>query len=184
MYNDKRSKKIILVSHCIMNQNSISDGTADYAGTFTEILDFLIKQNIGILQIPCPELLCLGLDRGDVNGAKRSVLEENTRIRTELLKEDNLIKINKISEDIYFQINEYLKNDFEIIGCIGVDRSPSCGILTTSKNNEEIEGKGVFMENLEHILKTNDININFIGIKTSDLIYSMNNIKKIFGENV
>jgi len=27
MFNDNRSKKVILVSHCLLNQNSISDGT-------------------------------------------------------------------------------------------------------------------------------------------------------------
>ena len=68
MFEDNRSKRLVLVSHCLLNQNSISDGTADYAGTFTDIINKLVEKNVGIIQMPCPELLCLGLDRGDING--------------------------------------------------------------------------------------------------------------------
>ncbi|CAG8999029.1 MAG: hypothetical protein CENE_00993 [Candidatus Celerinatantimonas neptuna] len=30
MFEDKRSKKVVLIAHCLLNQNAISDGTADY----------------------------------------------------------------------------------------------------------------------------------------------------------
>lgn len=86
MFTDSRSRRVIFLSHCLLNQNSISDGTADFPSQFDEVIELLMKNRIGIIQLPCPELLCLGLDRGDSNGAKRPVLGENTRIR-ELLSE-------------------------------------------------------------------------------------------------
>ena len=62
MFTDGRSKKVIFLAHCLLNQNDISDGTAVYPAAFRE-------------------LCCLGLDRGDVYGAERPVVVENTRIR-------------------------------------------------------------------------------------------------------
>ena len=45
MFTDGRSKKVIFLAHCLLNQNAISDGTAVYPAAFRE-------------------LCCLGLDRG------------------------------------------------------------------------------------------------------------------------
>lgn len=65
MFTDNRSKKIIVLAHCLLNQNSISDGTADLPGQFTEIVRLIMRNDIGMIQLPCPELHCLGLDRQD-----------------------------------------------------------------------------------------------------------------------
>ena len=48
MFNDNRSKRVILVSHCILNQNAISDGTADYPGMFDEVVSLLLKEKISL----------------------------------------------------------------------------------------------------------------------------------------
>ena len=81
MFTDEKSKSVVFVAHCILNQNSISDGTAAYHGIIKEIMDFLIISDVEIVQMPCPELLCLGLDRENSNGSDAPILKENTRIR-------------------------------------------------------------------------------------------------------
>jgi predicted secreted protein len=55
----------------------------------------IIEYRVGIVQLPCPELLFLGLNRSDENGFKRGLLIENTRIRKSLEKKTNkcLLKI-------------------------------------------------------------------------------------------
>ncbi|WP_156876056.1 hypothetical protein [Clostridium kluyveri] len=53
MFSDVRNKKIVLVSHCILNQNSISDGTANYPGTNESVLKLLIQSKVGIIQMQC-----------------------------------------------------------------------------------------------------------------------------------
>lgn len=181
MFDDNRSKKIVLVSHCILNQNAISDGTADYAGVFTEIASMLIEAKLGIIQLPCPEVLCLGLDRGDSLGFTRPVIEENTRIRSQLLREDSLKRIDLFVEDTLYQVNEYLKHDFDLVGIIGVNRSPSCGVDTTSENNLEVDGMGVFMDRLNSALKDKNINIPLIGVKTSKLKEAIQSVGDLLG---
>ena len=82
MFTDGRSKKVVFLAHCLLNQNAISDGTAAYPAAFQELIRFFLDNEVGIVQLPCPELCCLGLDRGNVLGAQSPVTVENTRIRT------------------------------------------------------------------------------------------------------
>ena len=179
MFTDNRSKKIIFLSHCILNQNSISDGTADFPGTNSEVLKLLIQSDAGIVQMPCPELLCLGLDRGNPGGSKLPVIIENTRIRKSLesIKSKNIIKI--LVAQLIQQIEEYKINEFKVLGIIGINRSPSCGVNTTSKNNKEVKGEGVFIQTLREELEKKNILIKIIGIKASETDKAINEIKNI-----
>jgi predicted secreted protein len=169
MFEDNRSKKIMIVAHCILNQNSISDASANLPSQFNEIVGRIMQEKIGILQLPCPELQCLGLDRKDRLGGKRPVLEENTRIRELMIKRDNIKLLEREIKRILFQINEYQKHEFEIKGIIGINRSPSCGVETTTVQNKEVKGKGVFMEMLSEALKKDGQTIKMIGVKTSEI---------------
>lgn len=179
MFSDCRSKKVVIVSHCILNQNSISDGTADYPATNESVLNLLIQSKVGIIQMPCPETLCLGLDRGDIHGAEREVVVENTRIRHELEKDNVIKKINNIVEQIVVQIEEYIRNGFTVLGIVGINRSPSCGVNTTSKNNQEVEGEGVFIEILRKELEKKGISIDMIGIKALETEKALISIQKL-----
>lgn len=179
MFSDQRSKKIVLVSHCILNQNSISDGTADFPGTNASIVKQLMESNVGIIQLPCPELFCLGLDRGDIHGGERDVVVENTRIRHQLESERSTEIIDRLVDQVIFQIKEYLKNGFSILGVIGINRSPSCGVQTTSRNNHEVIGEGVFMERLKQELEKNGIHLDMIGIKALETDAAIGSIQKM-----
>lgn len=50
MFTDARSKRVIFVAHCLLNQNSISDGTADYPGVNEAILQTLLKAKVGAVK--------------------------------------------------------------------------------------------------------------------------------------
>ncbi|MGE5484326.1 MAG: hypothetical protein ACM3X4_04860 [Ignavibacteriales bacterium] len=54
MFDDARGKNLVLIAHCVLNQNSISDGTADYPGANGEVVNLLVRSQVGILQMPCP----------------------------------------------------------------------------------------------------------------------------------
>ena len=58
MFDDNRGKSIIVVAHCLLNQNSISDGTADFPGQFRELIDLIMANGMGLIQLPCPEMTC------------------------------------------------------------------------------------------------------------------------------
>jgi len=169
VFNDARSKSLIFVAHCILNQNAISDGTADFPGHVNDILSLLNASDVGIVQMPCPELHCLGLDRGNVHGGASPVVQENTRIRWMLSRDASLLKIEQLVQHVLVQILEYRKHGFEIVGIVGMNRSPSCGVDTTSKEDQEVSGQGVFVEALCAELDRQGIDIDMVGIKGSEI---------------
>lgn len=179
MFTDARSKTILFVAHCLLNQNSISDGTAAYPGSVKHIVALLLESGIGIVQLPCPELMCLGLDRGDQNGAAAPVIVENTRIRKALEQEAAIAKLNALVATIVFQIFEYLKYGFDIKGIVGINRSPSCGVETTSRDNREVAGRGVFMEALRLELEKKDLHLKMVGVKDSEPEKSLQIVKHL-----
>ena len=157
----------MLAAHCILNQNAISDGTADFPGADRELVHRLLQAGIGILQMPCPELHCLGLDRGDPKGGARPVLEENSRIREAMGQAAAARILSTLVERVIFEVEEYRKHGFEIVGLIGINRSPSCGVETTSRLNQEEPGQGVFIEALRAAFAVRGLPVAMIGIKAS-----------------
>ncbi|HEX3072533.1 MAG TPA: hypothetical protein VHP30_02865, partial [Ignavibacteriales bacterium] len=114
MYDDKRSKKIIFLSHCILNQNAKPDKWALYPGAITGVIELLMKEGIGIVQMSCPELLYLGLDRQEPKGSRITKEEENNRLRYALSDSDGREVCEFISEANAYQMEEYIKNGFEV----------------------------------------------------------------------
>ena len=170
MFEDGRSKKVVFIAHCFLNQNSISDGTAVYPAAFKKISEIFLNADIGISQMPCPELCCLGLDRGNIYGADVPVVVENTRIRTEMKKDIPNARLDQLADYVVYQISEYIKYGFEVVGIIGANRSPNCGVDTTSDNNAEVNGNGLFMEKISSRLSEKNISIPMIGLKGTDNI--------------
>ncbi|MBN2004218.1 MAG: DUF523 domain-containing protein [Anaerolineae bacterium] len=180
MFDDARSKRIIIISHCLLNQNAISDGTADFPSQFDDIIELFMANHIGILQLPCPEFLCLGLDRKDANGAKRPLLDENSRIRELMNAKEHVTLLRNKAEEIVAQIQDYQKYGFQVLGVIGVNRSPSCGVETTSKDGKEKPGQGVFMEILSRTLAENGLTLRMVGTKTGEKERSVEKIRQYF----
>jgi predicted secreted protein len=179
MFDDARSRRVIILAHCLLNQNAISDGTADLPSQFTELLDLLTCNHIGIIQLPCPELLCLGLDRGDCDGAKRPVLDENSRIRDLIEENGNIAILRQRVKELVLQILGYHRHGFEVVGIVGVNRSPSCGIETTSSCGKEMPGKGVFMELFSETITAQGLAIPMAGVKTSQKETSVETIRRM-----
>ena len=158
MFQDGRSQKVAFLAHCPLNQNAISDGTAVRPAGFPEMLSYLLEHGVGIVQLPCPELLCLGLDRGDPQGAERPVVVENTRIR----------RLAQLVEDTMTQLLEYRRYGFQVVGILGANRSPCCGVDTTSQDDQEVPGMGVFLEALSHRLEEVGWQIPMVGFRGTD----------------
>ena len=169
MFTDGRSKKVIFLAHCLLNQNAISDGTAVCPAAFGELIQLLLDHEVGVvLQMSCPELCCLGLDRGDVHGAERPVVEENTRIRRAMEEDGPRQKREALADLVAEQVQEYHKHGFQVLGIVGANRSPNCGVETTSDFDREVEGRGAFMEAIAQRLEAAGISVPMLGLKSPD----------------
>jgi predicted secreted protein len=183
MFDDNRSKSIIVVAHCLLNQNSISDGTADFPGQFRGLIDLIMANGIGLIQLPCPEVTCLGLDRKDRRGGTRPLLEENSRIRNLLSAPASAELLRSKAEEVASHIQEYESYGFKVVGVVGINRSPSCGVETTSRDGHEVEGRGVFIEWIAEALRGRGQTTKMIGVKTSQGEESVQKLRQLIEES-
>jgi predicted secreted protein len=140
----ERSKRIVLISHCILNQNTVVKPLARAKGAYKDIVMELINNDIGIHQLPCPEYRFLGLKREPITKAQYDT--------------EDFRNINKIiAIDTVNIIKEYINNGYEVLGIIGINESPTCSL-----NGE----KGILMEELINILKHENIKLSLIDVPT------------------
>jgi predicted secreted protein len=156
MLSDKRSGKIAIVAHCILNQNSRALGLAKKPSAITEVIEFLIRKNIGIIQMPCPEMAYNGLSRPP-------------RTKDQY---DNVIfreHCRKIAEEIAKQIQEYFEAGVKAKIIVGVDGSPSCCVTNS----------GILIEELRSALKKRKIELPFYGIRYESLSEDIAELEKL-----
>lgn len=165
----KRSKKIVVVSHCILNANAKVSPLAMYPGVLREVMDKFIEDGTGILQLPCPESSYLGINRWGMCYEQYDHPNFRRHCR----------KILSPSVD---QIETFIAANYEILGVIGADGSPNCGVtkipsgLTGGviRNAADVEnqlesfrylkGMGIFFSVLKEMLEKRKIFINFMAV--------------------
>ena len=180
MFTDGRSRRVVFLAHCLLNQNAISDGTAEVPAAHREALDSPGCPGKAWV-LPCPELCCLGLDRGDPKGGERPVVAENTRIRRAMGQPEASARLRELTDQVVWQIREYQKHGFAVLGIVGVDRSPCCGVNTTSDEDRELPGRGVFIASLRAALESAGLTVPVIGIKPS-APEALDRVRPLLGE--
>jgi len=174
MIKDKRSGRIAVVAHCILNQNSRVLGLAERSGVITEIVELLMRNNIGIIQMSCPELTYAGILRQPQTKDQYDSVVFRRHCR-------------KIAEEIVGQIQEYAECGINTKIVVGLDGSPSCGVNETSKGipcenmskHERVKGSGILIEELRFALKKRKISIPFHGIRYERLPKDLVKIEKL-----
>ncbi len=137
-----RSKKVIFISHCILNQNTVVCPLARAKGAYREIIKKIMECGIGIHQMPCPEFRKLGLKRIPMSKTEYDTLEYRNLCRSLAKDTANILK-------------EYISNDYEIVGILGINGSPTCSITGI---------RGIFMEELFSLLEKEKIYLNKIDV--------------------
>ena len=131
----KRANRVILLAHCILNQNAVVKPLARAKGAYEAIITTIMNEGIGLVQLPCPETLHLGLDR-----LPMSYEEYDTTAFKVLCS-------NLVTNQMLY-IEKLLENGTEIVGILGIESSPSCDQATR---------KGHFMESLHGIEVLNQL---------------------------
>ena len=161
---DKRSGKMVVVSHCLLNVHCLEDNLSIYPGLEEEVIELLIKKGAGIYQIPCPEMELSGIFRKAL--PKESY--EHPKIRQ---------KYRKLADQIGQRLHEFTKKGYAIAAVLGAEGSPTCGVDRVGKwrsgsrgrrefprDIEFVEGSGVFMEEFKESLRKLDIRPAWVGI--------------------
>lgn len=165
MFTDKRSKKIILVAHCILNQNAKLDRCAHYHGAVPNLARLLVESGVGIFQLPCPEVQYLGLERQADRNANPTIEQEDSRIAQLMSTLPAREYCQQLAIPILEQIKSYQQNGFKIVGLLGVNGSPTCGIESNWAEGEEPSGPGVFIQEFQRLLFRDGIDLSMRGVK-------------------
>ena len=168
MFEDKRSKKVILVAHCVLNQNAKIDRCAHYPGAMKEVVHILVDAGVGIIQMPCPELGYLGLDRQLDRGVLSTVESEDSRVAERMMENQGNARCHAIATDLVYQVEEYRKHGFAVVGIVGINGSPTCGVETTWAKNREEQGAGIFVQILDEECHRKNISLPLRGIKAHE----------------
>ena len=168
MFNDKRSKKIVFVAHCVLNQNSKIDRCGRYPGAIIEVTQALISSGVGIVQMPCPEMLALGLDRQVERSKPTTIESEDERVAQSMQLKENRSICRQLAADLIRQIQDYQKNGFCVLGILGMNGSPTCGVETRWGNLQEEIGAGVFIQSLRDQSESAQISLPMRGIKAQE----------------
>jgi predicted secreted protein len=91
----------------------------------------------------------------------------------------NIQALESHARQIAKQIEEYRRHGFQVIGLVGINRSPSCGIETTSMDNREEHGKGVFMQVIAETLDKKGLRLEMTGVKTSEKEESIEKMRRL-----
>ena len=106
------------ICHCIINANSKVEGLSQYGGIFKEFIDIIGGKDIGIIQLPCPEMIIYGIKRWGHVKEQFDTLFYRQQCR-EMLR------------PIVQQTKSYMDAGYEILGVVGIDGSPC--LLYTSR---------------------------------------------------
>lgn len=188
---DERSKKVLFVAHCLLNENARFLAIAFREGCVDEIVDELQEKGIGIVQMPCPEhkawggvlrrFLLLGFD------SKNTLFYKFRGIILPLFIWNTKRVFKKVAKGVVKEIKDYIDSGFEVLGIVGNKGSPSCGLSMTMDLRKSFdyiaglgmdtldrekavkflieeclfEGRGFFIEALENELQKRDMKVKF-----------------------
>ena len=129
---DERSKRVIFVSHCLLNENTRYLGGAFRPGCLGELVEGFQQEEIGICQMHCPEqrawggvfkryMLPIYSSRGSLLYRLRHVLLPLFLLYTRWI-------YRRLAKEVVRDIEDYVRSGFEVVGMVGVGGSPSCGV--------------------------------------------------------
>jgi uncharacterized protein YbbK (DUF523 family) len=133
--HDERSRRVVLVSHCLLNENTRYAGGATRPGAVSEIVDELIAAGYGIHQLPCPERLAWGgvLKRHSLRlyHSKGGPLYVMRGVLLRAFVWWTKVIYRHLARQVARDVADYQRAGIEVAGIVGIGASPSCGVMTT-----------------------------------------------------
>ncbi len=140
------SDRVVLVSHCILNQSTRArwpgGGARRDTGVLRDVLELLMAEGVGVVQMDCPEFSLFGNPR-----RPRTKEGYDTPEFREICSQiagrtcDRIIAFQKTGP-----------TGVEVVAVLGVEGSPSCGVGRTPRiiDDEGVDASepGLLIENL------------------------------------
>ena len=158
---DRRSGRIVFLVECLLNQNARDLGAAESPATSRALIELLADRQVGMVQIPCPEISCLGFARRRVPGQS---------IREALEAQGPAACCDSLAVATADRIQCYLQQGYEVLAVLGGnEQSPGCAVGEIGGDSDSLaNGSGVFMLALAAVLARRGLCIPFRGMRDAD----------------
>lgn len=151
---DARSRKAVFVSHCMLAQCVMAKGVAKYfAGIVKPVVEFCMRNDINVLQMPCPETICASGGLGRSPHGKAWYEQNGLRATS--------VDIARGQADYVVKL---IAAGIDVLGVVGMDFSPACAVNYLNKGRSIVKGEGIYMEELRRALAERGISLPFIGV--------------------
>jgi len=154
-------KKVVFVPHCILNQNVRAVGKEKSNGTIKEIVNFFAEAEVGIVQLPCPEV--------EFDGGLDRQLKTKENYNNETYR--NCCR--EISLKILKEVRKYLDKEYKVVGILGVEFSPTCAVYRIENGNKILPGKGILMEELEKEMQKENFQVPIIAVNLNNIFSTL-----------
>ena len=141
--SDVRGRRFVAVIECLLNQNARDAGAANAPALDQRLVQICHDHNVGILQMPCPEIHALGFSREHATGQS---------IRDALNDDACVDRCQLLTQDIAGRIEAYLDQGYALLAVLGGNpQSPGCAVHQGSSGLDE--RSGLLMRQLERELR-------------------------------
>ncbi len=132
---DERGRRVIFLSHCLLNENTRYPGGAFRQGSIDELVDRLQRKGLGIVQMRCPEQCAWGGVRKRqllrVYGSRDTLLYRLLPVLVPVFLWYTRWRYHALALSVAREIADYERSGMSVAGVVGVGGSPSCGVRTT-----------------------------------------------------
>lgn len=164
-----RSNRFVFVPFCTCAQGVRATGIVKkYAATIRPVMDLLIKNDINIVQMPCPELFFDGFHRRPC-GKPQYDTPGNRKV------------CRSVADDVVELVKMFKDNGRKIEAILGIDYSPSCAVnfIAGRPPQRRLTGKGIYIEELQAALHEVQIKVPFIGIQVYQIDKTLAELRQL-----
>jgi predicted secreted protein len=155
---DARGRRVVAVIECVLNQNARDAGAADSPAMNWALLSLCHDHGIGVVQLPCPEIACLGMARSRAPGLS---------LREALETEDGQALCALLAVDAANRLQGYVAAGCEVLAVLGGNRqSPGCAVCLEGDTLRPTSG--LLMRALQSELRGRGLEIPFRGLRDAE----------------
>ncbi len=157
-HHDVRGRRLVAVIECLLNQNARDAGAAESPAMNQAVVDLCRQHDVGMLQMPCPEIAHLGLARQRNPGQS---------LRDALDTEAGRACCTRLAGEVVDRLQAYHQAGYQILAVLGGNMaSPGCAIHCGRESL--LETSGIFMRALAAELRQRRLTLPMLPIRDAD----------------
>ncbi len=149
---------MVAVIECVLNQNARDAGAANFAAMAWDVVHLCHEHGVGLVQLPCPEIACLGPARKRPAGVS---------LRAAIDTPEGRQCCAQLSADAADRLQGYVDAGYSVLAVLGGNpQSPGCAVHQDAAGLTP--ASGVLMIELQAELRRRGLEIPFRGLRDSD----------------